>query len=446
MIIKLANTKKTLLAGGFVSKNCRTDLVTVYNRGIMVERKNIGIVGLGYVGLPLALACADVGHLVHGVDIDPTKIESLRQGQSHIEDVPSDAIKKAIQAGLLTFDTSFSNISNCSIVIICVPTPLDVTHAPDLSMLELATKSISPFLKTGTLVVSESTSFPGTLRNFIKPIIVSHSSLKENEILLAVAPERVDPGNKSFNHQNTPRIVGALDIHSRGLATNFYRTISSEVIEVTQPEVAEAAKMLENTFRQVNIALVNEFSKIGNVMKFNVYEAIEAASTKPYGFMKFVPGPGVGGHCIPVDPYYLTWSSRDSGFVPELIEKANEVNREMPGYVVNRFLNFYSEEKDVSFGILVAGLAYKPGIADLRESPAIQIFDKLKELGYPVEWYDPSIESFLNLPRAELNQNFSAVIVTLRGLHLPVDRWLARGTKIFDCTGEYREFAEIEQL
>lgn len=442
---RLAHTRKIFFVGGFDSKNCLTDLATVYNRGTMVRRKNIGIVGLGYVGLPLALSCVSAGYHVFGVDIDQGKIESLSRGESYIEDVPSSDIKQATKAGLLSFSNFFPDVSKCSIVVICVPTPVDVNHDPDLSMLELAARGIAPHLQVGTLVISESTSYPGTLRNFIKPKICSNSSLRENEIFFAVAPERVDPGNKSFNHLNTPRIVGGLDEDSLILASNFYRTITPEVVQVSQPEVAEAAKMLENTFRQVNIALVNEFSKIGNVMKFDVHEAIEAASTKPYGFMKFVPGPGVGGHCIPVDPYYLTWISRQFGFTPELIEKANQVNREMPNYVVERFRMFHGESK-INLRILIAGMAYKPGIADLRESPATQIYERLKELGYSVDWYDPVVESYLELPRANLGETFSSVIITLRGLHLPINEWLAAGTKIFDCTGEFREYQEIEQL
>lgn len=411
----------------------------------MVGSKNIGIVGLGYVGLPLALACVRAGYQVYGVDIDQTKIELLGLGSSYIEDVSSNDIKKAVQAGLLSFGNSFSEVSKCSIVIICVPTPLDVKHEPDLSMLELALRRIAPHLQVGTLVISESTSYPGTLRNFIKPKIISESSLQEHEILFAVAPERVDPGNKFFNHQNTPRIVGGLDEDSLILASNFYRKITPEVVEVSQPEVAEAAKMLENTFRQVNIALVNEFSKIGKVMKFDVHEAIEAASTKPYGFMKFVPGPGVGGHCIPVDPHYLTWSSKQFGFTPELIEKANQVNREMPNYVVERFKQFHDNSK-ITSKILIAGIAYKPGVADLRESPGTQIYEQLKELGFSVEWYDSVVENYLKSSRANLGDTFSSVIITLRGLNLPIAKWLAAGTKVFDCTGDYRKYQEVEQL
>lgn len=410
-----------------------------------MSQQNIGIVGLGYVGLPLAVASSKAGHRVYGVDTDKSKIQALEKGQSYIEDISSETLLSITKSGLFSSGTSFLGISSCSIVIICVPTPLDSHNEPDLSLLASALKNIAPNLRAGTLVISESTSYPGTLRNFIKPLVLSESNLGENEILFAVAPERVDPGNKSFNHQNTPRVVGALNEQALILASAFYKTITSQVVNVSQPEVAEAAKMLENTFRQVNIALINEFSKIANTMKFDVHETIEAASTKPYGFMKFTPGPGVGGHCIPVDPYYLTWSSRESGFIPEFIEKANEVNRAMPEYVVDRFKKITSEKMHDS-KVLVAGMAYKPGIADLRESPAIHIFEKLKDEGCSPEWYDPIVENFSEFPRGSLESNFSGVIITLPGLNLPIQEWLKTGTKILDCTGQYRNFKEIEQL
>lgn len=410
-----------------------------------MSQQNIGIVGLGYVGLPLAVASSKAGHRVFGIDTDNSKIHALEQGKSYIEDITSKTILNLIKSGSFSFGSDFSDIASCSIVIICVPTPLDLNSNPDLTILSNAVKNIAPNLRAGTLVISESTSYPGTLRNFIKPLVLSESNLGENEILFAVAPERVDPGNKSFNHQNTPRVVGALDEQALILASAFYKTITSHVVNVSQPEVAEAAKMLENTFRQVNIALINEFSKIANTMKFDVHETIEAASTKPYGFMKFTPGPGVGGHCIPVDPYYLTWSSRESGFIPEFIEKANDVNRAMPEYVVERFRKIMSERMH-DLKVMVAGLAYKPGIADIRESPAIHILKKLKDEGCSPEWYDPIVENYSEFPQASLESNFSGVIITLPGLKLPIQEWLKSGTKILDCTGQYRNFREIEQL
>lgn len=411
----------------------------------MIRGKNIAIVGLGYVGLPLAVACASAGYRVLGIDIDQKKVEALNQGLSYIEDVSASVIQDLIRGESVSFESSFSGVTKCSIVLICVPTPLKENSKPDLSILEDAISQIAPHLKSGTLVISESTSYPGTLRNVIKPLVDEIINNREIEILYAVAPERVDPGNEHFNHFNTPRVVGALTDQALKLAVEFYKSFTSQVTEVSQPEIAEGAKMLENTFRQVNIALVNEFAKVARQMNFDVRETIDAAMSKPYGFMKFNPGPGVGGHCIPVDPYYLTWSARNAGITAELIEKANEINNNMPKYVVERFKEFYGTSIK-SEKILVAGLAYKVGISDIRESPALQILKCLKAEGALPCWFDPKVKKFSEHPKIENNEIISGVIITLPDLDLPIEEWLSRGISIFDCTGRYQKHKEIEQL
>ena len=411
----------------------------------MIGQQDIAIVGLGYVGLPLALAACQAGHIVYGLDHDVRRVDLLRSGKSYIEDVNSDDLRTFSNNKSLEFYSSYEIISKCSIVIICVPTPLDSNNNPDLTILENAILSIAPYLANGTLVISESTSYPGTLRNFIEPTINRICPEKMDKLLFAVAPERVDPGNSQFNHSNTPRIVGGIGEQALTKAVQFYKTINSHVITVSQPEVAEAAKLLENTFRQVNIALVNEFLKIAHVMSFDIREVIEAAGTKPYGFMKFNPGPGVGGHCIPVDPYYLTWSAEQAGFRASYIEKANETNRTMPRYVVDRFVSMYGEPNSKT-KILIAGLAYKRGIADIRESPGIEIFSIIKKLGFEAYWYDPLVTSFENHERANLSDFYSGVIITLPEQELPLRSWLNRGSKILDCTGFYRAHSGVFQL
>ena len=314
-----------------------------------MSSKTVAIIGQGYVGLPLAMAATSAGWKVIGIDVNKKTVAKLNLGKSHIEDISDQSLQKAISANVYKSSEDFTNVKNADVVVICVPTPLNDKREPDLAFLNGAVTAVAPHLKNDVLLISESTSYPGTVRDVVKGII---STLREDKgagILLASAPERVDPGNKKYNHKNTPRLISGLTPEATKKAAEFYRSFTETVIEVSSPEVAETAKLLENTFRQVNIALVNEVAIISRALGIDVREVIEAAHSKPYGFMKFTPGAGVGGHCIPVDPSYFSWRAKQVGAQARFIDLANEVNDAMPIYV-----SFFSIACQIHFGITAA--------------------------------------------------------------------------------------------
>ena len=350
----------------------------------------LAIIGQGYVGLPLAMAAVDAGWTVIGVDNFEAKVAQINSGSSPVEDISDSQLKAALLKGLYKATHDFSTVSQASVVTICVPTPLDDKREPDLALLRSAAKGIAPFVSDETLIVSESTSYPGTLRDIIIPIVKELKPEASKNIYFASAPERVNPGDPVWNQKNTPRLIGSIDDASQAKALAFYESICDAAVSVSTPEVAEAAKLLENTFRLVNIALINEFTQLCATSGINVNEVIDAASSKPYGFMPFRPGVGVGGHCIPVDPLYLTWWARQNGETAEFVESADSINHQMPKYVANRALSMVdSNIKNPK--VLILGVAYKPGVGDVRETPVSELRDHLIAQGADVAWHDPLV-------------------------------------------------------
>jgi UDP-N-acetyl-D-glucosamine dehydrogenase len=352
----------------------------------------IGIVGLGYVGLPLAVAFAEAGHAVVGLDADPAKVASLNEGASYVEDVP-DAVLAPL-AGLLSATTDYQELSGCEAVIICVPTPLTESREPDLAYLVGSAESLGEVLREGQLVVLESTTYPGTTRERLGPILEERSGLKAGEgFHLAFSPERIDPGRTDYTVKTTPKLLGGLTPACAERARALYAEVCEEVVVLSTPEAAELAKLLENIFRSVNIALVNELAQLCHRLGIDVWEVIDAASTKPFGFMRFDPGPGMGGHCLPVDPFYLAFSARQHAFYPEFIELAGKINQAQPLFCVERIERALNEaEKPVKGSrVLILGASYKGGIGDTRESPALKIIERLQELGALVSYHDPHV-------------------------------------------------------
>ena len=350
----------------------------------------ISIIGQGYVGQSLAIAAANAGHIVLGYDVNPDLINQLVDGKSYVPGVNSNVLFELQKKGNFTPTTNAQLISNSEIVIIAVPTPLDVNRQPDLSFVFSACKVIVENCHSGTLIINESTSYPGTLRNIIVPTV---EKADKKEFMFASAPERVDPGNPDWNIGNTPRVIAGLSAEATSKAIQFYSTFCSSLYQVSSPEVAEASKLFENTFRQINISLVNEFSVISRALGFSAHEAIKAASTKPFGFMPFFPSIGVGGHCIPIDPIYLSYIAKSVGIEPKFIELANSTNLNMPSVVARQIDNFIQGGLSGK-RIQIAGIAYKPGVPDMRESPVLNLIKELEKLGGEVIWCDPLVSEF----------------------------------------------------
>lgn len=413
----------------------------------MPDRKmSVAIVGQGYVGLPLAVACADVGFNVIGIDVDAHRIAELNLGKSHIEDIPSALLGKHVSAGKYLASSDFAKAAEAEIVIIAVPTPLDANREPDLAALEGAVQSVAPYLTSGTLLISESTSYPGTARELVAPIVQRILGDRAVEIEIASAPERVDPGNLKYRHKNTPRIVAGLTPSATSRAAEFYRTFTDSVIEVSTPEVAEAAKLLENTFRQVNIALINEIAMISHKLGIDVREVIDAADTKPYGFMKFTPGAGVGGHCIPVDPSYLSWMAKSVGAPARFIDLANEINLEMPKYVVSRLVDRMQANGQNKGAVVILGVAYKPGVGDVRETPAEGVAEALEAAGYEVRWADPLVQTWRGGTCTTPSNDLLGAIVVTAQPGFEISPYTTLGIPILDCTGAFRGVAGVDQL
>lgn len=378
---------------------------------ILNKIAKIGIIGLGYVGLPLAITFAKKGFKVYGIDIDKERIRRLNRGESYILDVLASDIIKAKEEKALTVTIDFSIIKELDVVIICVPTPLHKTKEPDVSYIVSAVESIKKYMKRGQIIVLESTTYPGTTEEVMLPILESTGLKEGKDFYLAFSPERIDPGNKKYDTATTPKIIGGISKNSTEIARVLYEQVIAKVIPVSSSKVAEMVKLLENTFRIVNIGLVNEIMLMCDKLGIDVWEVIDAAKTKPYGFMPFYPGPGVGGHCIPVDPIYLSWKARGHGFEARFIDLASHVNSQMPHYVIDKIQDGLNGHKKALKGaaVLIAGVAYKKDVKDLRESPALEVISILNKKGADVSYYDPYLPYLkwngIDLKSVKFNKN-----------------------------------------
>ena len=353
----------------------------------------VGVVGLGYVGLPLAVAFAEAGDQVIGLDVDPLKISAVAAGDSYIEDIPSERLRAVLPSIRATY--RYADLAQADAVLICVPTPLTDNREPDLGPLDAAAKALAQVLQPGQLIVLESTTYPGTTRERLQPLLESSGLRVGPDINLAFSPERVDPGRTDFTLRNTPKVVGGITPACLGRAAELYSRVCEQIVRVSTPEAAELTKLLENIFRSVNIALVNELAILADRMGVDIWEIVDAAATKPYGFMRFEPGPGMGGHCLPVDPFYLTWRAREFHMATEFIELAGKVNQQMPYHCVERIersLNDFAKPVKGS-QILILGASYKGGVGDIRESPALRIIEVLQRRGGIVSYHDPYVQA-----------------------------------------------------
>ena len=400
------------------------------------------IVGQGYVGLPLAMSICAAGHEVIGFDLNAKIVTDLNSGISHIEDIESGVLSKAISSGKYRATSNPTDFAQSEIAIIAVPTPLDENREPDVSFVGSASEVLGKNLVNSALIINESTSYPGTLRNVIVPQVEknSPSGIKH---LFAISPERVDPGNQNWKIKNTPRLYAGLTPDAAKKTAKFYSTFCETIIELSAPEAAEAAKLFENTFRQVNIALVNEFSLICHKLGINVHEVLDGAATKPYGFMKFTPGIGVGGHCIPVDPIYLAHAAEKAGVTPSFINLANTVNLSMPHHIAKRAEDLLggnlSEKK-----ILVCGIAYKANVSDIRESPSAALIEILRTKGAEVSWYDPLVQRWLGEEsHTPKKKEFDLTFVAIVHSDMDLDSISLSAETIFDATGIFTQAAQL---
>jgi UDP-N-acetyl-D-glucosamine dehydrogenase len=405
----------------------------------------LAIIGQGYVGLPLAMAAVDAGWTVIGVDNFAAKVAQINGGSSPVEDVSDAHLQAAISSGAYRATSDFSEVALAAVITICVPTPLDDKQEPDLTLLRSAANGIAPFVSNETLVVSESTSYPGTLRDIIIPIINESKPGTSKSVYFASAPERVNPGDPVWNQKNTPRLVGAIDPESQARALAFYKSICDAVVSVSTPEIAEAAKLLENTFRLVNIALINEFTQLCSASDIDVHEVIDAASSKPYGFMPFRPGVGVGGHCIPVDPLYLTWWARLHGGEATIVEAANSINHAMPSYVAERALNLVNP-KIKNPRVLILGVAYKPGVGDVRETPVSELRSHLINQGAVVAWHDPLVPIWEGSEPVGPEWVCDVAILATKQPGMDFELLVSKGIQILDCTNSIQDLAGVTSL
>lgn len=394
--------------------------------------KKIGVLGQGYVGLAVSIAAANAGHSVTGYDINLDLIKNLALGKSHIEDISSEELKKLIKTGRYLPTNNSSDLENSEVIIIAVPTPLDSSRQPDLSFIDSAIDTLIKYVRKEILIISESTSYPGTLRNRIAEKIFKGSGINHR---YAVAPERIDPSNRKWFVKNTPRIVAGLTNESGIEAQNFYLTFTNDVHLVSSPEIAEMAKLVENSFRYINIAFVNELTQIANGFGIGINDVLDAAATKPYGYMRFSPGAGVGGHCIPIDPIYLSSESKKNGINSSFIDLAAQVNLNMPNYVISKIL----EENGLNIrgkNVLVVGVAYKADVGDTRETPAQEILRLLRKHGATCSWHDPLVLEFNGESSSKIEKHDIAIVLNL---HKEVDINRLKEIKyVFDCTGKLK--------
>ena len=419
----------------------------------------VGVVGLGYVGLPLAVEKAKAGFKTIGFDVQEEKVNLVNEGHNYIGDVVDSDLKKLVEAEMLSATTDFSFVNDVDFIAICVPTPLDKHQQPDISYVKNSTIEIAKYMTKGTMVVLESTTYPGTTEELIKPLLEEGSGLKCGEdFYLGFSPERVDPGNKEFKTKNTPKVVGAIGKDATETISAMYRAVlEGDVYEVSSPAVAEMEKILENTYRNINIGLVNELAILCDKMGISLWEVIDAAKTKPYGFQAFYPGPGLGGHCIPLDPYYLSWKAREFGFHTSMIESSMMINDKMPEYCVERAMRILNGHKKALNGakVLVLGVAYKQDIDDYRESPAIPVIDILKENGADVEFFDPYISSFKEngiimegIPSIDedIIAQYDLVMITCGHTNVDYDMIQKNAKAIFDTKNVMQGIANRENI
>jgi UDP-N-acetyl-D-glucosamine dehydrogenase len=360
---------------------------------ISEKKARIGVIGLGYVGLPLIVEFGLKGFEGVGFEVDEKRTEDVNAGHSYIVDVKSEDLRKCIDDGKLEATTDFSRLSECDVIMICVPTPLRKTKDPDMSYILAAGGEIAKYMRPGQLVILESTTYPGTTDEVLQPMLEEKGSKLDEDFLLAFSPERVDPGNPQFQTHNIPKVVGGVSEDSTAVSALLYRQIVNEVHPVSSARVAEACKLWENTFRAINIGMANEMAKLCNTLGIDTWEVVKAAATKPFGFMPFYPGPGIGGHCIPLDPHYLSWKARQHGFDSQFISLAEQVNSGMPAYVVRMVATALNDNRKAVNGskILILGVAYKKDIDDMRESPALSIIDLLRARGADISYHDPFV-------------------------------------------------------
>ncbi|WP_341274555.1 nucleotide sugar dehydrogenase [Senegalia massiliensis] len=428
-------------------------------RKIQEKTAKVAVVGLGYVGLPLAVEKAKAGYNTVGFDVQDEKVDMVNNGKNYIGDVVDSELSDLVDRGLLSATTDFSIVKDSDFIAICVPTPLDEHQQPDISYVKASTEDISKYIKKGSIVVLESTTYPGTTEELLLPILEEGSGLKcGKDFFLAFSPERVDPGNLIYKTKNTPKVVGGVGKDATKIAAEMYRNVlESDVLEVSSPKVAEMEKILENTYRNINIGLANEMAIICNKMGINVWEVIDAASTKPYGFQAFYPGPGLGGHCIPLDPYYLSWKSREYDYHTQLIETSGIINDQMPGYVIDRSSKILNRYKKALNGskVLVLGVAYKQDIDDYRESPALKVIENFEKEGSIVEYFDPNVSEYkykgskkLGLPELTEEKLQQADLVVITTAHTKVDyNFVSENAKfIFDTKNAMKNIESRENI
>ena len=396
----------------------------------------LGVVGLGYVGLPLAVEKAKAGFKTIGFDVQESKVDMVNKGINYIGDVVNEELEGIVKSGLFTATTVFSQVASADCVCICVPTPLDEHQQPDISYVKASAESIVPYMHKDMLIVLESTTYPGTTEELLKPILESSGLKCGEDFYLAFSPERVDPGNLIYKTKNTPKVVGGITPNCTDIAAIMYETIlEAPIHRVSSPAIAEMEKILENTYRNVNIGLVNELAMLCNKMGINFWEVVDAAKSKPYGFQAFYPGPGLGGHCIPLDPYYLSWKAREFGFHTSMIESSMMVNDRMPEYCAERASKILNRHKKAVNGskILMLGVAYKQDIDDYRESPAIRVIEEMEKLGANVVFYDPYVSEYkehglIKKGESELTSQLieKADLVIITTAHSNVDYWMVQ--------------------
>lgn len=418
----------------------------------------VGVVGLGYVGLPLAVEKAKAGFKTIGFDVQKSKVDMVNAGHNYIGDVVDDDLKKIVEDGMLRATNDFSFVKDVDFIAICVPTPLDTHQQPDISYVKSSAEEIAKYLTKGTMVVLESTTYPGTTEELLKPILETSGLKCGEDFYLGFSPERVDPGNKQFKTKNTPKVVGAIGKDAREVIAAMYRAVlEGDVYEVSSPAVAEMEKILENTYRNINIGLANEMAILCNRMGIDYWEVVDAAKTKPYGFQAFYPGPGLGGHCIPLDPYYLSWKAREYGFHTSMIESSMMVNDKMPEYCVERSMAILNRHKKALNGsrVLVLGVAYKNDIDDYRESPAIRVIEKLREAGAETDFYDPWIAEYKD--KGQIFKGIEAIdesviseydLIVITAAHTNIDyNMVQRNAKaIFDTRNAMKDVADRDNI
>ncbi len=421
------------------------------------KKAKVGIIGLGYVGLPIGVLTARKGFKTIGFDIQQKRVDMVNNGINYMGDVKDHELEEAVEDQMLWATTDYSYIAECDVICIAVPTPLDQFKQPNTVYVENSTKDIAKYITENTLVILESTTYPGTTEEIILPLLENSGLKVGRDIFLSFSPERIDPGNKTYNTENTPKIVGGVTKTCTEITKSFYENIlDAEVFEVSTPKVAEMEKIFENTFRNINIGLVNEMAILCNKMDIDIWEVIDAASTKPYGFMPFYPGPGIGGHCIPIDPFYLTWKAREFDYHTRLIELSGEINNYMPEYVLERVMKMLNKNQKALNGadVLLLGVSYKKDIDDLRESPALKIINNLEKHGANVCYNDPHVDSFEHrnskYESVELNkiEEFDIVIITTDHSDYDYKKIVEESKMVFDTRNATKEInsEKIEKI